>query len=55
MTKNVDVRTYGKVCTISGKSFPGNVDNFMLTRMQMMGYTLIIKALITSEEQLEQV
>ena len=28
MTKNVDVRTYGKVCTISGKTFPGNVDNF---------------------------
>ena len=28
MTKNIDVRAYGKVCTISGKSFPGNIDNF---------------------------
>ena len=32
MTKNVDVRTYGKVCTISGKSFPGNVDNFYVNK-----------------------
>ena len=30
MTKNIDVRAYGKVCTISGKSFPGNVDNFYI-------------------------
>ena len=28
MTKNKDVRTYGKVCAISGKIFPGNIDNF---------------------------
>ena len=32
MTKNIDVRTYGKVCTISGKSFPGNVDNFYVNK-----------------------
>jgi hypothetical protein len=28
MTKNIDVRAYGKVCTISGITFGGNVDNF---------------------------
>ena len=28
MTKNSEIINYGKVCTISGKSFPGNVDNF---------------------------
>ena len=28
MTKNDDLRIYGKVCTISGRSFPGNLDNF---------------------------
>ena len=28
MTKNSEIRNYGKVCTISGKSFPGNLDNF---------------------------
>ena len=28
MTKNIDVRAYGKVCTISGITFAGNVDNF---------------------------
>ena len=28
MTKNSEIRNYGKVCTISGKSFPGNVNNF---------------------------
>ena len=32
MTKNIDVRAYGKVCTISGKSFPGNVDNFYINK-----------------------
>ena len=32
MTKNVDVRTYGKVCTISGKTFPGDVDNFYVNK-----------------------
>ena len=26
MTKRI--RNYGKVCTISGRSFPANVDNF---------------------------
>ena len=30
MTKNSEIRNYGKVCTISGKSFPGNVDNFYI-------------------------
>ena len=28
MTKNSKIRNYGKVCTISGKSFPGDIDNF---------------------------
>ena len=28
MTKNIDVRAYGKVSTISGITFAGNVDNF---------------------------
>ena len=28
MTKNIDVRAYGKVCTISGITFGGTVDNF---------------------------
>ncbi len=32
MTKNADVRTYGKVCTISGKKFPGNIDNFYVNK-----------------------
>ena len=30
MTKRI--RNYGKVCTISGKSFPGNVDNFYVNK-----------------------
>ena len=32
MTQNADVRTYGKVCTISGKTYPGNVDNFYVNK-----------------------
>ena len=32
MTKNIDVRAYGKVCTISGKTYPGNVDNFYINK-----------------------
>ena len=32
MTKNSEIRNYGKVCTISGKSFPGNVDNFYINK-----------------------
>ena len=32
MTKNIDVRAYGKVCTISGKTYPGNVDNFYVNK-----------------------
>ena len=28
MTKNSEIRNYGKVCTISGKSFDASVDNF---------------------------
>ena len=30
MTKNKDIREYGKVCTISGKRFDANVDNFYI-------------------------
>ena len=32
MTKSSEIRNYGKVCTISGKSFPGNLDNFYVNR-----------------------
>ena len=32
MTRNSEIRNYGKVCTISGKSFPGNLDNFYVNR-----------------------
>ena len=32
MTKNDDLRIYGKVCTISGRSFPGNLDNFYVNK-----------------------
>ena len=28
MTENSEIRNYGKVCTMSGKSFPANLDNF---------------------------
>ena len=28
MTKNSEIRQYGKVCTISGKSFNANTSNF---------------------------
>ena len=28
MTRNKDIRNYGKTCTISGRSFPANFDNF---------------------------
>ena len=28
MTKNSEIRNYGKVCTISGRNFPGTLDNF---------------------------
>ena len=30
MTKNSDIRQYGKVCTISGKRFNANVNNFYI-------------------------
>ena len=30
MTKNKDIREYGKICTISGKRFDANVDNFYI-------------------------
>ena len=30
MTKRI--RNYGKVCTISGRSFPANVDNFYVNK-----------------------
>ena len=32
MTKNSDIRNYGKVCTISNKRYPGNVDNFYVNK-----------------------
>ena len=32
MTKNIDVRAYGKVCTISGKTYPGDLDNFYVNK-----------------------
>ena len=28
MTKNSEIRQYGKECTISGKLFDSNIDNF---------------------------
>ena len=28
MTKRSEIRNYGKVCMLSGRSFPGNLDNF---------------------------
>jgi hypothetical protein len=28
MTKNAEIRYYGKVCALSGKNFPGDLDNF---------------------------
>ena len=30
MTKNKDIREYGKVCTISGKRFDANGENFYM-------------------------
>ena len=32
MTKNAGIRIYGKVCTISGKTFPGDVNNFYVNK-----------------------
>ena len=32
MTRNSEIREYGKVCTISGKTYPGNIDNFYINR-----------------------
>ena len=32
MTRNKEIRNYGKVCTISGKSFDANVDNFYVNK-----------------------
>ena len=55
MTRNREVRNYGKVCTISGKTFPGNEDNFYVNKNSDDGYTLIIKTSITLEELPEQV
>ena len=37
MTKNDDLRIYCKVCTISGKTFPGNVDNFYVNKNANVG------------------
>ena len=30
MTKNSEIRQYGKECTISGKLFDGNIENFYI-------------------------
>ena len=30
MTKNKDIREYGKLCTISGRRFDANVNNFYI-------------------------
>ena len=32
MTKNSEIRNYGKVCTISGKAYPGDLDNFYVNK-----------------------
>ena len=32
MTRKSEIRDYGKVCTISGKTYPGNMDNFYINR-----------------------
>ena len=32
MTRNKEIRNYGKVCTISGKSFDASVDNFYVNK-----------------------
>ena len=32
MTKNLEIRNYGKVCTISGKTYPGDLDNFYVNK-----------------------
>ena len=32
MTKNSEIRQYGKECTISGKSFDANVNNFYINK-----------------------
>jgi hypothetical protein len=32
MTKNSEIRNYGKVCTISGKTYPGDLDNFYVNK-----------------------
>ncbi len=32
MTRNSEFREYGKVCTISGKSFPGDINNFYVNK-----------------------
>ena len=32
MTRKSEIREYGKVCTISGKTYPGNMDNFYVNR-----------------------
>ena len=53
MTKNVDVRTYGKVCTISGKSFPGNVDNFYSNQSHVKAVDNIRRATSATKQQLQ--
>ena len=52
MTKTM--RNYGKVCTISGKKFSANFDNFTVIKTVTTDFIRITKALTTSEEQLEQ-
>ena len=32
MTRNKAIRNYGKVCTISGKTYPGDLDNFYVNK-----------------------
>ena len=32
MTRNSEIRNYGKVCTISGKTYPGDLDNFYVNK-----------------------
>ena len=32
MTKNNEIRYYGKICTISGKNFDANTDNFYVNK-----------------------
>ena len=52
MTKNKEIREYGKTCTISGIEFDANVDNFYQNQSHLKAIDNIRRNTGATKEQL---